>query len=253
MHENEQMCYYNSVQLTKKKMLELNKHKKEIAPITKTVQSGFSYDAWPIIVADPAEGWKAELAHWEFIPWWINDGTALLESRKKFTTLNATAEKLLESKMYKSAAAARRCLVLSSGFYEWRHFKAATAKKELAYPYYISVQSTEEEPLFYMAGIWQPWTDQSSGEMLHSFAIVTTAANSMMQQIHNTKKRMPTILSNELAEEWIGPLTPERIQSIAAYQYPSEKMMAYPIVKDFNRGTENPKEAFNYEELPSII
>lgn len=46
---------------------------------------------------------------------------------------------------------------------------------------------------------------------------------------------MPTILNKELAEEWIGPLTQERIQSIAAYQYPSEKMMAYPIVKDFNR------------------
>ncbi|MEI6264408.1 MAG: SOS response-associated peptidase [Sphingobacteriia bacterium] len=247
------MCYYNSVQLTKKKMLELNKHKKEIAPITKTVQSGFSYDSWPIIVADPAEGWKAELAHWEFIPWWINDGTALLESRKKFTTLNATAEKLFESKMYKSAAAARRCLVLSSGFYEWRHFKPVGAKKEQAYPYHIAVQSTEEEPLFYMAGIWQPWTDQSSGEILHSFAIVTTAANSMMQQIHNTKKRMPTILSKELAEEWISPITQERIQSIASYQYPSEKMIAYPIVKDFNRGAANPKEAFNYEELPSLI
>ena len=150
LHETEHMCYYNSIQLTKKKMLELNKHKKEIAPITKTVQSGFSYDAWPIIVADPTEGWKAELAHWEFIPWWINDGTALLESRKKFTTLNATAEKLLESKMYKSAAAARRCLVLSSGFYEWRHFKPVGAKKEQAYPYHISVQSTEEELLFYM-------------------------------------------------------------------------------------------------------
>ncbi len=247
------MCYYNSVQLTKKKMLELNKHKKEIAPITKTVQSGFSYDSWPIIVADPAEGWKAELAHWEFIPWWINDGTALLESRKKFTTLNATAEKLFESKMYKSAAAARRCLVLSSGFYEWRHYKPEGSKKDQAYPYHISVQSTEEEPLFYMAGIWQPWTDQSSGEMLHSFAIVTTAANSIMQQIHNTKKRMPTILNDELAEEWIGPLTQERIQSIAAYQYPSEKMVAYPIVKDFNRGAENPKELFNYEELPPLI
>ena len=246
------MCYYNSIQLTKKKMLELNKHKKEIAPIIKTVQSGFSYDSWPIIVADSSEGWKAELAHWEFIPWWINDGAALLESRKKFTTLNATAEKLLESKMYKSAAASRRCLVLSSGFYEWRHFKPVGAKKEQAYPYHISVQSTEAESLFYMAGIWQPWTDQSSGEMLHSFAIVTTAANLMMQQIHNTKKRMPTILSKELAEEWISPITQERIQSIAAYQYPSEKMMAYTIEKDFNRGAANPTEPHIYEELPSI-
>ena len=234
-------------------MLELNKHKKEIAPITKTVQSGFSYDSWPIIVADAIEGWKAELAHWEFIPWWINDEVTLLESRKKITTLNATSEKLFASKMYKSAAASRRCLVLSSGFYEWRHYQTLEAKKEQAYPYYISVQSTDKEPLFFLAGIWQPWTDQSSGEMLHSFAIVTTVANTLMQQIHNTKKRMPTILNTELAEEWLVSNNENRIKEIAAYQYPSDKMVAYTIAKDFNRGATNPKEPYSFNELPPLI
>jgi len=54
-----------------------------------------------------------------------------------------------------------------------------------------------------MVGIWQPWTDKAIGEHVESFAIVTTAANRLMEQVHNSKKRMLTILNEDLAYEWI--------------------------------------------------
>ena len=103
-----------------------------------------------------------------------------------------------------------------------------------------------------MAGIWQPWTDKETGETLNTFAIVTTAANSLMQQVHNNKKRMPTILPEALAYEWLlGYPSEQRIQELAAHQLASENMNAYPIQKDF-RQQEDPTVAFEYEELPAL-
>ena len=163
----------------------------------------------------------------------------------------ATAEKLFESKLYQAAAKARRCLVLSTGFYEWRHFQGADDKKPIAYPYFIH-SANKEEPLLYMAGIWQPWTDKLSGEMIHSFAIITTQANGLMQKIHNTKKRRPTILTHELAEEWIGPLREKRIKELATYQLPEAALNAHTIAKNFNRGITNPQAAVDYSNLPPL-
>ena len=245
------MCYYNSLKIPAKKNIKLKGKQKELPPIDIQVQSGFSYASWPIIIEDNAGEWHPELAHWEFIPWFIKHIGELEESRKKYTTLNATAEKLFESKIYQAAAKARRCLVLSTGFYEWRHHQGFEDKKPIAYPYFIH-SANKEEPLFYMAGIWQPWTDKLSGEMIHSFAIVTTQANGLMQKIHNTKRRMPTILPTVLAEEWIGPLKENRIKELAAYQLPDEALMAHSIAKDFNRGIEHPQAYIEYDALPPL-
>jgi putative SOS response-associated peptidase YedK len=85
-----------------------------------------------------------------------------------------------------------------------------------------------------MAGIWQPWTDRATGEHVETFAIVTTKANSLMEQIHNSKKRMPTILNEELAWEWLfGDLDEKRISEIAQSQIPPNEMEAFTITKDF--------------------
>jgi putative SOS response-associated peptidase YedK len=168
-------------------------------------------------------------------------------------TLNATCERLLDSKMYKEAAIKRRCLILSSGFYEWQHFKPFGVKKPLAYPYHITVQTESNKPLFFMAGIFQPTIDFETGELKDSFAIVTTAANSLMEQIHNLKKRMPTILPLYLAEEWLSNgLSEQRILEIASFKLPSEAIIAHTIRKDF-RTSNNPLEAFEYSELPTLV
>jgi putative SOS response-associated peptidase YedK len=72
---------------------------------------------------------------------------------------------------------------------------------------------------FYMAGIHEAWTDSKTGEYVETDSIITTAANKAMEQIHNTKKRMPTILNEDLAWEWLfGNLSEERITEIAITQ-----------------------------------
>jgi putative SOS response-associated peptidase YedK len=103
-----------------------------------------------------------------------------------------------------------------------------------------------------MAGIYQPWTDKNTGETIDSFAIVTTAANTLMAKVHNKKKRMPTILSESLAHEWIqDELNESRIKEIANFQLDDEYMEANSIRKDFKISA-YPQEKFIYPELPSL-
>ncbi len=242
------MCYYNSINIPKGSKVTLKGITKDLPPITRPLQSGFEYGNWPII-KPTSEGFELELAHWELIAPWIKTGREVLEGREKFNTLNATSERLLESRLYKNAALKQRCLILSSGFYEWRHFKPEQAKKDMAYPYFVSLKN---QPYFFMAGIYQPWVDQESGERIDTFSLITTKANSLMERIHNKKKRMPTILNGEQASEWVNPnLLEERIRQLSSCQVNDELMTAYTLPKDF-RTAPNPMEAFVYEELPLI-
>ncbi len=103
-----------------------------------------------------------------------------------------------------------------------------------------------------MAGVWQPWTDQETGEYVETFAIVTTVANKLMEQVHNSKKRMLTILNEDLAYEWLfGKLHENKISEIARFQYPANEMEACTIAKDFKDALE-PTAPFSYEDLPAL-
>jgi len=63
---------------------------------------------------------------------------------------------------------------------------------------------------------------------------VATDANEFMAQVHNSKKRMPTILNEDLAWEWMfGKLPEQRITEIAKTQYPAELMEVCTIARDF--------------------
>jgi putative SOS response-associated peptidase YedK len=252
------MCYYNSINIQKGTKVKLNGVVKELPPLERPLQSGFEYGDWAIIKGnvnqdndnENSNDFVFELAHWELIAPWVNSTLEVMKGREKFNTLNATAERLFESRLFKQPALKRRCLVLSSGFYEWRHYTPTGAKKDIAYPYHISLK---DKPYFFMAGIYQPWVDIESGEMMDTFSIVTTKANSIMAQIHNKKKRMPTILSEEQAAHWISPnLAASEITKLASTHIEDSLLEAYTIKKDF-RTALYPKDAFVYEELIPLM
>ena len=235
--------------------------------LKRELQIGFDYSLNAVLKPNEAkDNFDIVQMEWGFIPpYWKNreevmkfrngfkDGTG---KWVQYITLNAMCEEmLLPRKMYRDAALKRRCLVLSTGFFEWRHIfplnkkTGQPIKTSTKYPYYINLK---EQDYFYMAGIWQPWTDQETGEYVETFSIVTTEANSLMQQVHNSKKRMPTILSDELAYEWMmEDLSEERILEIAASQFPAQKMKACTIAKEFRSALE-PAVPFEYEDLPAI-
>ena len=265
------MCYYNGVRVTRVEYLRLKELEKFIANydfLSTPLFTGFDYSSHPVLKKkDGQADFDIVQMEWGFIPGYLKTRDAVAKMRFGYkddsgqfhppiTTLNAVSEELLlPRKIYRNAALSRRCLVLSTGFFEWRHVFPVSkktgkpVKTAVKYPYHITVKDRE---YFYMAGIWQPWTDQSTGEYVESFAIITTAANSLMEQVHNSKKRMPAILSDDLAYEWLlGDLPEERITEIARSQYPASKMEAYSIAKDFREALE-PAKPFVYEDLPAL-
>ncbi|MFM8587248.1 MAG: SOS response-associated peptidase [Bacteroidota bacterium] len=259
------MCFYNGVDISRAEHIRLNKKEKQLSDVVLNLQqpmaSGFEYPLWPVVKPiDKGNDFTFEMMHWEFIPSYIKSSEALLHFRKggfnpntgkkdfPHNTLNARGEDVLQRPTYKDAALHRRCLVLSSGFYEWRHY-TPVGGKDTAYPYYISLKNSE---YFFMAGIFNPWLDHSTGEMVNSFSILTTAANPLMEKIHNKKKRMPVILPEEEAGRWIqSDLSIHDIQQLAVHQINDDAMMAHAIRKDF-RQIEEPREPFQYEELPTL-
>lgn len=250
------MCNFMGVKVTKLQFIQLNKIEKELGTLAAMnelaiIKDGFSYSNSAIIKKTAENDFSLFAAHWEFIPIWIKNMEEVQAARKQgIPWLNARSEKLLESKMFRHAALNRRCLVLASHFFEWRHFKPEGEKKSNAYPYKIELNNAD---YFYMAGIWQPFVDKSTGETFDSFAIVTTEANELMQAVHNTKKRMPTILPDDLAWKWISDgLTENEIKQIATFQFPSSEMKASSIIKSFKNALD-PLEECDYPELPHIL
>ena len=242
------MCYFNSLVAPAGADISVKGITKKLPPTNKPLQSGFSYSSWPII-KNSNQDFTIENAHWELIAPWVKTLKEAEAGREKFNTLNATSERLLESKLFKPAALNYRCLVPSTGFFEWRHYNPIGAKKDIAYPYFISLIN---QPLFFMAGIYQPWTDKETGETMDTFSIVTTKANSLMEQIHNKKKRMPTILNEAEASEWLQPnLSESKIMELASSKYDTSHMSAYTIDKSF-RTSSDPLEQFEYPELTEI-
>ena len=269
------MCYYNGVRVTKVEFIRLKQLEKLISQydfLDNPLQIGFEYRECPVLKAAPGKAdFDLVQMEWGFLgdprKWpYVKTREDVLKFRNGYkddagkfhppiTTLNAMAEEmLLPGKLYRDAALNRRCLILSSGFYEWRHVypmgkKGQPLKTAVKIPYYIHLK---EKEYFYMAGVWNPWTDADTKKSVETFAIVTTAANKLMEQVHNSKKRMPAILSEELAYEWLlGDPDEKRITEIARSQYPWQDMEVCPIAKDFREALD-PAAPFEYEDLPAL-
>ncbi len=261
------MCYYNAIKIKTNEVVQLGGKEKSIqGDLFRPVQSGFDYPAWPVLVHAQSEVWEIRVMEWGFIPSYIRNREEVKRMREGFKknegtykppmiTLNAIGEDLLQpQKIFRDAALQRRCLVLSSGFYEWQHIfplgkNGKPLKTATKIPYFIQVKN---QPIFFMAGIWQSWTDKDSGETVDTFAIVTTAANNLMAQIHNSKKRMPVILPETLAIEWLQKDLPaQRITEIAGYSFPAKEMEAYTIEKNF-RESADPAAKKDYADVPAL-
>jgi len=269
------MCYYNGQKVTRAEFIrlkDLEKATRKYDFLDKGVISGFSdVPVAALLPNDAKDNFEIVQMEWGLLPTYLQNREAVQKFRTGYkdaqgkwhtgyTTQNAKAENLFVSErggpsMFAEAARKRRCLVLSTGFFEWRHVTRLNKKTGQPlktadkYPYYINVK---EHDYFYMAGIWQPWTDKETGETVNTLAITTTAANSLMAQVHNSKMRMPTILNDELAWEWMmNDLTDERIQEIALTQFPAVEMDACTITKEF-QALVDPTEPFEYEDLPAL-
>jgi len=138
--------------------------------------------------------------------------------------INAPADRVADSKVFKSAFLRRRCLVPADGFYAWRK----EGKSRL--PYFITMK--DKTPLAF-AGVWEWWRPKdNSGEVL-TFAIITTTANTVVAPVDD---RMPVILSPELWPLWLAEkaVSPGQLQAMLK-PYPPERMTSWPVANAVNK------------------
>jgi putative SOS response-associated peptidase YedK len=201
--------------------------------------AAFSMPAHPVITDNDPD--IIQMLEWGLIPHWARTVEQANDIRKG--TFNARSDTIFSKPSFRSSILGRRCLVLADGFYEWREFQS---KK---YPYYIRLKDREA---FSLAGIWDTW---SSGEISKTtFSIITTDANPMMAQIHNTKKRMPVILRREDERRWLEKgLAPAEIRSMLR-PYDEREMESHTVsrlitAKMEKRNRPEAQAPYEYKEL----
>lgn len=153
------------------------------------IYNGFQFPKTPIITN--IEKTKIQFFQWGLIPFWAKDDTI------KKNTLNARIETITEKPAFRNSVK-NRCLILADGFFEWQWIDAKGHQKQK----YILTLPNEE--LFAFAGLWSEWINRQTGEIVKTYTILTTESNSLMSKIHNTKNRMPVIVSQDCEINWLN-------------------------------------------------
>lgn len=236
------MCYHYSLTKKQEEIMRMIQAEWESPFEPVFHSSGFLFPQMPVITSEKPT--KVQQYQWGLIPHWVK---SLQDADKiRNQTLNARGETIFEKPAFRSYTK-NRCIVLADGFYEWMEYK----KKK--YPHYVHLDGNA---IFGFAGLYAHWTDKETGEMLHTFTIITTDANPLMARIHNTKQRMPVILPKEQWQHWLDPsLTEEQVKSML-FPCDDASMKAYPISKLITtRGADTNvpqiNERFDYPELAS--
>lgn len=150
--------------------------------------NGFQHPMTPVITNAAPD--TIQWLRWGLIPSWAKDDTIASH------TLNARMETIAEKPAFKNALH-QRCLILADGFYEWQWLDA---KGKMKQKYLLTLPNEE---LFAFAGLWNEWINPINAQPVKTFTILTMEANSFMQQIHNSKRRMPIILAQNNENEWL--------------------------------------------------
>ncbi len=183
--------------------------------------NGFNHDLLPAVYKDNKSGdLNLELMQWGLVPAWVKgEGKA---QKIRSGTLNARSETADSKPSFRAAFSYRPCLVAATGYFEWMH------KSTEKIPFFIFIP---DMPVFSFAGIWEEWVNEQTGEILRSFSILTCEANSLAAKIHNTKKRMPVILDQEVEDKWLNKNTDKKIRKSLLRPFDPAKMNAYSISK----------------------
>lgn len=165
--------------------------------------------------------------HWGLVPFWADEPSDGM--------INARSETADEKRVFEEAWESRPCLVLSSGFYEWRAPNGGPKQ-----PYRVH----REGDAMAMAGLWDVW--EGPNETISSVTILTTEPNELMEPIHD---RMPVVLPRAAESAWLsaGPAEREEL----CQPYPADDLDAYEISTRVNNpGNDDPSviEPLDHEQ-----
>ena len=155
---------------------------------------------------------KLEKRQWGLIPCW---------AKTPKPTINARAETVAEKPAFKQAFRKRRCLIPSSGFFEW------TKENEKKQPYFICLKN---KSLMAFAGLCEEWS-APDGKIVKTCAILTVEANSYLQFIHN---RMPAILTPANGMNWLDIDGTEASLKKILVPFNSQNLKAWRVTRQVN-------------------
>jgi len=101
---------------------------------------------------------------------------------EKGVIINARAESAFEKKTFRDSLLNRRCIIPSTGFFEWDGQKRK---------YLFRLEGTN---MLYMAGLYTYYRDEMR------YVILTTDANESMKEVHD---RMPLVIPKQEIRTWI--------------------------------------------------
>jgi putative SOS response-associated peptidase YedK len=155
---------------------------------------GPSYNVAPThvmpIIRPAGNGHELVMAAWGLIPYWLKPENL---ARQAYSTFNARSDRVQTAPTYRDAFKKRRCIVPTSGWFEWQKIDPRHKR-----PFHFRPKSTP----FAFGGIWDVWKgDGKSG--ITSFSIIVTAASPEAAKYHD---RMPLVLEESQCEDWMrGP------------------------------------------------
>jgi len=174
------------------------------------------------------------LVRWGLIPSWVRDPVAFS------TLINARAETLADKPSFRGAIRHKRCLVPTTGFYEW------TGKAGAKQPHLIRARTGG---LFAMAGLYEQWMGPDGSE-IDTMAIITVPANACVSDVHD---RMPAILGPDTFADWLDCRTGEAGTALKLLQAaPPEFLEIVEVSRRLNNPRNDGPEVWEAEE-PKLI
>ena len=223
------MCFFNSqskraLEIAKRygRRSDLEEMVREIIEEQKT-QKAFMHPDCVIVTSEA----NLQTAQWGLIPFWVRE-VKKAESIRKMTA-NAKAETAFALPSFRDAIKKRRCLIPSTGFFEYHHEGKETI------PYRIFLRDTD---IFSLAGIFDEWLNPETKEAVRTFSVMTVTANELCGFIHNgghNPGRMPAILPVEDEDKWLDPGWKEEGLRALLRPFETKLMDAYPLEKDYLR------------------
>ncbi|MDD2794656.1 SOS response-associated peptidase [Acidocella sp.] len=163
-----------------------------------------------------------DLLIWGLVPHWTKD---LKAARRP---INARAESVASSSMFRGAFASRRCLVPVDAWYEWQ--TTAAGKRPYAF-------ARPDRQTMAFAGLWESWKAEGTGKVLRTFAVLTTAPNTPAARVHD---RMPVILRPADWPVWLGEAAGD--PGALLRPAPDELVEAWAVSRDVNTPRNNNPE-----------
>jgi putative SOS response-associated peptidase YedK len=126
---------------------------------------------------------------------------------------------IIEKPAFRKPIRSQRFLVIASAFIE------GPKGMGLSKPFVVYLR--DHQSPFSFAGIWDTWKNPETEEIVQSFSIITTTANSLLQKIG--QHRMPVILSQYEERKWLKQDAGLAEITVLLNKYDPELMNAYPV------------------------